>query len=203
MSASGSGDLSDAAPIVREAFQLASKAHEGQSRRDNGRPYIEHPLAVAELLHGAGFDGEVVAAALLHDVVENTEMGVDDVARAFGDRVAELVDVLTEDEAIEPFARRKRALRGEVERGGADALAIYAADKLSNARGLRRLYASEGERSAARFDAPLDVRVALWQGDLEMLRRAAPALPFLDQLAEELERLRSERAGATAAVNSS
>jgi guanosine-3',5'-bis(diphosphate) 3'-pyrophosphohydrolase len=199
MNANGSGDLADADPMVREAYHLASKAHEGQRRRDNGRPYIEHPLAVAELLNDAGYDGEVIAAALLHDVVENTEMALDDVAKAFGDRVAGLVDALTEDDAIEAFASRKRALRAEAERAGDDALAIYAADKLSNARALRRLYASEGERSAARFDAPLDVRVSLWQGDLEMLRRAAPEVPFLDQLAEEIESLRCERA---LAVNS-
>jgi guanosine-3',5'-bis(diphosphate) 3'-pyrophosphohydrolase len=188
------GLVEKSSPIVREAYRIAAGAHRGQLRKDSERPYIEHPMNVAATLAEAGFDDEVLAAALLHDVVEDTEMSLEDVGQAFGGRVAGLVEALTEEEEIEPYSRRKAAHRRKVERAGREAVAIYGADKLSNIRGLRRLYASEGEASEARFNAPLDVRVALWGGDLEMLRRTAPDLPFLAELAQELEGLQSDRA---------
>jgi (p)ppGpp synthase/HD superfamily hydrolase len=156
--------------------------------------YIHHPVAVAELLAAEGFDESTVAAALLHDVVEDSDTSIDDIATSFGQRVADLVAALTEDESIEPFERRKEAHRRHVEEVGGDALAIYAADKLSNIRVLRRALASEGESAGEEFEAPLDVKERVWEEDLEMLRRQDPDLPLVDELAEELAKLRQTRA---------
>jgi (p)ppGpp synthase/HD superfamily hydrolase len=203
MGANGDETLAGAEPIVREALRLASRAHEGQTRRDNERPFIEHPLAVARLLDEAEFDRELIAAALLHDAVEGTEMRVEDVAKAFGEGVAALVEALTEDDSIEEFVERKDAHRAAVASAGSRAASIYAADKLCNVRALRRLLAERGEAAQERFIAPLETRIRLWERDLEMLRRAAPELPFLDDLAAELEGVRADRARAAAPVHSS
>jgi (p)ppGpp synthase/HD superfamily hydrolase len=182
--------------LIGKALEMAEKAHAGQTRSGSGgMAYIHHPVAVAELLAEHGFDESTVAAALLHDVVEDSDASVEEVAADFGPRVADLVAALTEDESIEPFERRKEEHRRQVEEAGCDAPAIYAADKLSNIRVLRRALASEGESAGEEFEAPLDVKERVWSDDLEMLRRRAPDLPFVDDLAVELERLRETRAG--------
>jgi (p)ppGpp synthase/HD superfamily hydrolase len=181
--------------LIARALEMAEKAHAGQTRSGSGgMAYIHHPVAVAELLAAHGFDESTVAAALLHDVVEDSEVGIDEIGADFGARVAELVAALTEDDSIEPFKRRKDEHRRQVVEAGRDPLAIYAADKLSNIRVLRRALASEGESAGEEFEAPLDVKERVWADDLEMLRRRAPDLPFVDELAEELAKLRETRA---------
>jgi (p)ppGpp synthase/HD superfamily hydrolase len=181
--------------LIRNALELAERAHAGQTRNGSGgMAYIHHPIAVAELLAEHGYDEETVAAALLHDVVEDSEVSVGEMAERFGPRVARLVEVLTDDESVEPYERRKDEHRRRVKEAGGDALAIYAADKLSNVRVLRRAYANEGEAVGEEFKAPLDVKEKIWWDDLEMLGREAPELPFVDELASELEKLREARA---------
>lgn len=180
--------------MIRDALEAAGRAHAGQVRNGSGgMPYIHHPVAVAERLAEDGFEEGTVAAALLHDVVEDSDTSVEDVRRRFGERIAELVAALTDDESIEPYERRKDQHRRRVEEAGGDALAIYGADKLSNISVLRRAYATQGERVGGEFKAPLDVKEGVWRADLEMLRRAAPALPYLDQLESELEALTESR----------
>jgi guanosine-3',5'-bis(diphosphate) 3'-pyrophosphohydrolase len=181
--------------LIGRALEMAETAHAGQIRNGSGgMAYIHHPVAVAELLAAHGFAERTVAAALLHDVVEDSEASIEDVEADFGEAVALLVAALTEDESIGPFERRKDAHRRHVEEVGGDAPAIYAADKLSNIRVLRRALASEGESAGEEFEAPLDVKERVWAADLEMLRRVAPDLPFVDDLAAELAKLRETRA---------
>jgi len=83
----------DAALLTR-AYQVAAEAHEGQVRR-SGDPYIVHPLAVATILAELGLDDVTLAAALLHDAVEDTGISLDDVTRDFGPQVAAMVDGVT------------------------------------------------------------------------------------------------------------
>ncbi|MDX6595576.1 MAG: hypothetical protein QOI72_958 [Solirubrobacterales bacterium] len=181
--------------LIRKALEMAEAAHAGQIRNGSGgMAYIHHPVAVAELLAANGFDESTVAAALLHDVVEDSAVSIDEITANFGQRVAGLVAALTEDGSIDPFERRKDEHRRHVEEAGREALAIYAADKLSNIRVLRLAIANEGESAGEEFEAPLDVKERVWADDLEMLRRRAPDLPFVDELAEELAKLRETRA---------
>jgi Guanosine polyphosphate pyrophosphohydrolases/synthetases len=183
--------------LVRGAFDVAHEAHAGQIRNGSGgMPYIDHPIAVAELLAEHGFGDEVLAAALLHDVIEESETGVGEIRARFGEPVASLVDALTDEEAIEPYERRKDGHRRQVEDAGADALAIYAADKLANIRALRRVYAERGEAVGEELKAPLDVKMAVWGADVALLRAACPDLPFLTELEDQMAGLRADRAGA-------
>lgn len=186
--------------LIRTALEMAETAHAGQIRNGSGgMAYIHHPVAVAELLAAAGFDEQAVAAALLHDVVEDSEASVEDVAARFGEPVAELVAALTEDDSIEPYERRKDAHRGRVEAASDDAQAIYAADKLSNIRVLRRSLLKEGESAGEEFETPLDTKERVWTADLEMLQRRAPQLPFVEDLASELAKLPEARSASTSA----
>ena len=176
---------------------MARQAHAGQLRNGSGgMPYIEHPLTVAELLAGQGCPETVLAAGLLHDVVEESEFEVEEIRLRFGDGVADLVAALTDAEEIESYRRRKDVHRADVEAAGDEALTIYAADKLANIRALRRVYADEGEAVGAELKAPLDVKVAVWEADLELLARRVPELPFLAELETELRSMRADRRAA-------
>lgn len=88
----------DSEPI-RRAFDVARRRHEGQMRK-TGDPYITHPVAVAEILAEYGLDAASLIAALLHDVVEDTDMTLEDVTEMFGDEVAGLIDGVTKLDRI-------------------------------------------------------------------------------------------------------
>jgi GTP pyrophosphokinase len=172
---------------VRAALDMAREAHAGQVRNaSGGRPFIDHPVAVAERLSDLLSD-DALAAALLHDVVEDSELGLDDIRERCGERVAELVGVLTDDESIEPYAERKREHRARVEAAGGEAMAIYAADKLTNATMLRDAYQDQGEQVGEELSVPLDEKVDVWEQDLEMLSANAAESPAVRELASRLE----------------
>lgn len=181
-------------PLIRAALEKARSDHEGQIRNGSGgMPYIRHPMTVAGLLDEQGYGEEVLAGALLHDVVEDSETTIEELRSLFGDAVAGMVGALTDDESIESYRERKAEHRERVAAAGPDALAIYAADKLTNTRMLRRTYAEKGEAVAEEFKVPIDLKAETWEADLELLREKAPELPFLDPLEEELREFRSLR----------
>jgi len=176
---------------------IAAEAHAGQIRNGaGGIPYIEHPKAVAQLLAEHGWTEAVLAASLLHDVVEDSSMTVEDLRRQFGEPVSGLVAALSDDESIESWRDRKTEHRERVVGGGEEALAIYAADKLTNVRALRGAYREQGESVAEELKVPLDWKVEAWEADLDILRAQAPQLPFLDDLGRELSSFREDRAAA-------
>ena len=92
---------------IREAYAFASAAHEGQVRKD-GTPYITHPLAVAEIIAEMGLDIDSVIAAILHDVLEDTEVPYDDIKKKFGSAVADLVDGVTKLKSQYTSKRKNR-----------------------------------------------------------------------------------------------
>jgi (p)ppGpp synthase/HD superfamily hydrolase len=180
--------------LIHLALGTAREAHAGQIRNGSGgRPYIEHPIAVAERVAEAGYDDETIAAALLHDVVEDSELTVAELRERFGETVAKLVDVLSDNESIASYADRKAEHRARVAACGEPALAIYAADKLTNISTLRRAYVDQGEQVAAEFKVPLELKLDVWAEDLEMLRKRTPELAFPPLLEVELSALRADR----------
>jgi (p)ppGpp synthase/HD superfamily hydrolase len=194
-------DAAARSELVRRALELAREAHAGQVRNaSGGRPYIDHPVAVAAQLVEHGCSDEVLAAALLHDVVEDSELEVEDIRAAAGERVAELVAALSDDEGIDSYEARKREHRGRVEAAGPDALAIYVADKLTNVEMLRDAYSDQGEDIAEELKVPLDVKVAVWEADLAMVVENAgdegPAETLARRLSAQLSALRNDRAAA-------
>jgi (p)ppGpp synthase/HD superfamily hydrolase len=189
--------VAERSPLVGEALQTARRAHAGQIRNGSGgMPYIEHPRAVAALLAEHGYEEPVLAAGLLHDVVEDSEITVAELHDRFGEPVAGLVAALSDDESVDDYRERKREHRERVADADGDALAIYGADKLTNLATLRQAYAKQGETVAEEFKVPLDLKLDIWEADAELLRHEAPALPFLDELEEELSLLRADRAAA-------
>jgi len=179
--------------LVRDAYELLASKHGGQRQKVNGHPYVEHPIAVATDVSEAGFEPEMVAAALLHDIVEDSEVTVEDVRERFGDRVAMLVDAMTDTGEVKPYERRKALHRERVVAAGPDAAAIFAADKLNNVRALRSAYAEDGEAVASRFVQPLDTKLLVWVADVEMVSRYAAAVPYAEVLEDEVAGLQADR----------
>ena len=179
--------------VVRDAYDLLVSKHAGQRQKVNSHPYVKHPVLVASDISRAGFDPEMVAAALLHDIVEDSDVSVDDVQERFGRRVSVLVEALTDDVEVEPYERRKALHREQVVAAGPEAAAIFAADKLDNVRALRSAYAENGEAVAERFKQPLDMKLRVWFADAEMVSAYAAAIPYAQVLADEVEGLQSDR----------
>ncbi len=182
----------DIALIVR-AYQLAEAAHRNQTRA-SGEAYITHPLAVAGILAEYGLDARAIAAALLHDVVEDTPVSLDDIRTQFGEEVAKLVDAVTklsraevanvkaplstvESEEIEsaPYRTQREAeslrkmLLGLAE--DLRVVLIKLADRLHNMRTLDAV-PPEKQRRIARetldIYAPLANRLGLWEWKQEL-----------------------------------
>ena len=179
--------------LVRDAYDLLLDQHADQRQKVNGHPYVEHPLNVASDVAEAGFEPEMVTAALLHDIVEDSDVTVDELRKRFGDRVADLVDVMTDTAEVADYERRKGIHRKRVAGAGPEAAAIFAADKLNNVRALRAAYQLDGEKVAERFNQPLDVKLRVWVADVEFVSGYASALPYAQTLEDEVAGLQADR----------
>ena len=163
----------DRSELCRRAYEFAFDAHESA-----GGTGFSHPCAVAELLGEADFSDEAIAAAFLHDVVEDTAHGLGEIGEQFGPEVCRLVEAMTEDSGIESYEDRKGEHRKRVLAASRTSAAIYAADKLARVRALRE----EAE--------PVDPRrLAHYRATLELFRVERPDLPFLTELDAELPEL--------------
>lgn len=179
-------------PLVRSALEQARSDHAGQTRNGSGgMPYIEHPIRVAALLDEHDYADEVLAAALLHDVIEDSDTTLDELREKFGGEVAGLVGAMTDDESIDDYRERKAEHRERLAAAPVESMAIYGADKLTNSSTLRAAYAEEGDAVRDEFKVPLELKLEIWENDLALLREKAPEVPFLDELEAELSRLRA------------
>lgn len=164
------GSLDDAErALVENAFSLARQAHEGQKRKD-GRPYILHPHAVAMIILNEmrQKDAAIVAAALLHDVVEDTSFSTRDIKERFGDEVAFLVSSVTKPnkEQVDNFQHILGSVRGDVR-----VLLLKLSDRLHNMRTLSSMKQQKQWKIASEtqfFYAPLAGRLGLYKIKAEL-----------------------------------
>jgi (p)ppGpp synthase/HD superfamily hydrolase len=174
-------------PLTREALAFAEGRHSGQKRDIDDLPFVTHPVEVACLLHEAGYSDEVVAAGVLHDVLEDTDAERADLEQRFGAYVAELVAAVSDDPTIEDSLERKAALRLQVAHAGDRAAAIFAADKLSKARELRvrasRAELGKGDRA----------KIDHYEQSLDMLVELIPGHPLVEALREELQAIAADK----------
>jgi (p)ppGpp synthase/HD superfamily hydrolase len=168
---------------AERAWEYVERIYAGPGVKEGAG--VDHPAAVAELVAGAGFGDEVVAAAFLHDVVEDTTATTADVAGRFGPEIGAWVAALTEDISIADYHERKAEHRERVLGAGSVPASIYLADKLARTRAI---LADDARADPDRLEHYWDT--------LELFAGRRPELPFLAELSEELPRLRSaERAG--------
>lgn len=137
--------------MIEEARAFAEKAHEGQFRKGTKRPYIVHPVEVADIVAGMTEDEEVISAAFLHDTIEDCEGVTEEVLRGlFGERVASLVAGESEDKSKSWEVRKSTTIR-HLKNAPRDLQMIGLADKLSNMRDIDRDYPVLGDDLWLRF----------------------------------------------------
>ncbi|MEV0442866.1 bifunctional (p)ppGpp synthetase/guanosine-3',5'-bis(diphosphate) 3'-pyrophosphohydrolase [Streptomyces spectabilis] len=182
---------------IERAYQVAERWHRGQKRK-SGDPYITHPLAVTTILAELGMDPATLMAGLLHDTVEDTEYGLDQLRRDFGDQVALLVDGVTKLDKVKfGEAAQAETVRKMVVAMAKDprVLVIKLADRLHNMRTMRYLKREKQEKKAREtleIYAPLAHRLGMntikWE--LEDLAFAI----LYPKMYDEIVRLVAERA---------
>ena len=144
--------------LVSEAIAFAVKAHDGMRRKKSGAPYILHPMEAAVIVGTMTDDQNLIAAAALHDVVEDAGVTIEEVEARFGKRVRELVESETEDKRADlPPSDTWRIRKEEslaVLRGTDDVavLMVWLGDKLANMRSIYRDFKVEGARMWQRFN---------------------------------------------------
>jgi guanosine-3',5'-bis(diphosphate) 3'-pyrophosphohydrolase len=124
--------------LILKACEFAAEKHRNQRRKDQARtPYINHPLAVARALaeEGGVKDLEILAAAILHDTLEDTQTTLEELRKAFGRRIASLVAEVTDDKTLPKQVRKQRQIDHGPSKSQGAAL-IKVADKICNLRDL-------------------------------------------------------------------
>ena len=136
--------------VLDRAIIFAVKAHSGTERRGKGYPYIVHPMEAVEIVSTMTADQELLAAAALHDTVEDTDVTVDQIREEFGDRVADLVASESDEfpagvSEEDSWHSRKQAAIDRLSKASHDAKIVALGDKLSNMRAIARDYAIQGD----------------------------------------------------------
>ena len=185
--------------VLERAYRMAERAHEGQ-RRKSGEPYITHPIAVTAILAEYGLDEATLAAGFLHDTVEDTEIGLEDIVAEFGQEVAFLIDGVTKLDRLEydsPQQAQAATIRKMVVAMAQDVrvLIIKLCDRLHNIRTVSALRLEKQERVAREtldIYAPLAHRLGVQEIKHELEDRCFKIL-YPDRFAEIEKRL-SDRA---------
>lgn len=144
--------------LLDRAIIFAVHAHAGTERRGKGFPYIVHPMEAMEIVATMTTDQELLAAAALHDTVEDTDVTVEQLKAEFGERIASLVtdesDVMPEGMTEEAsWHQRKQAAINRLAKASHDAKIVALGDKLSNMRAIARDYVEIGDALWSRFHA--------------------------------------------------
>lgn len=137
--------------LLDRAIVFAVRAHAGTERRGKGFPYIVHPMEAVEIVATMTHDQELLAAAVLHDTVEDTDTTIGQIQSEFGDHVAALVAAESDEphqrpDSVENWRARKQAAIDRLVCASHDAKIVALGDKLSNMRAIARDYAVQGDK---------------------------------------------------------
>ncbi len=177
--------------IVQRALVFAAKKYT-EPRKGTTIPYITHPAHVAIILARHGFDENVLAAALLHDVLEDTETTPEELGQEFGEQILHLVQELSEPQFDQPkretWGLRKKAKLGMLQTASHSTLAIVAADRVHNTANILHDIEKEGPGVWTRFNSSPERILEFGRKVLEILRERFPH-PLTEEYAELLEKL--------------
>ncbi len=159
--------------LINKAIEVAAKAHEGHYRKVTGIPYIVHPFEVALILQENGCSEEVIAAGILHDTLEDTELTKEDILKEFGKNILELV--LGASEELEGrknrlWYDRKLHTVEYVKNTSLEIKMITCADKLSNIRSMINCHKEMGGKLWDNFNAPYERQKWYYNSLVESLK---------------------------------
>lgn len=159
--------------LINKAIEEAAKAHRDQYRKVTNIPYIVHPFEVALILQENGASEEIIAAGILHDTLEDTELTKEEIREIFGEKILELVLGASEeldDRENTPWYNRKLHTIEHLANAPMDVKMIACADKLSNIRSMIKGYEDMGDKLWDRFNAPYEKQKWYYQGLIESLK---------------------------------
>lgn len=174
--------------LIEKADQLAARAHAGQTRKEKDVPYITHPRAVAALLQKHGFSDTVIAAALVHDTVEDTPVTMEEIRRELGDEVAALIEPVTHDDSL-LWEEKKQKYIDTVRAASAEVKAISVADKIHNAESFLAGYEEQGKAVWKYFNRGRDKKIWFEEAVLKMLRETWRH-PMVEEYAVLVEKMK-------------
>jgi (p)ppGpp synthase/HD superfamily hydrolase len=174
--------------MIEKALQIASQAHNGQFRKGTQIPYITHPIAVGMILMKAGYSDEIVAAGILHDTVEDTDLTIEEIEREFGPKVAEIVAGCSEPDKSLSWEKRKEHTIEFLKAASNDIRAVACADKLHNIRSIIDDYEQNGEAVWSRFKRGKAQQGWYYTNIVESLGNQS-TFALLEELKREVSRL--------------
>lgn len=178
--------------LIEKALQVASKAHQNQFRKNTDIPYIAHPAAVGMMVMKAGYDEDVVAAAILHDTVEDTDLTLEDIEREFGTKIAEIVAGCSEPDKSLSWQARKEHTIEFLKTAAEDIRVVACADKLHNIRSIIKDYQQLGDKVWERFNAGKEKQKWYYTHIADSLGSQSK-FPMLEQLKIEVDTLFNTR----------
>ncbi|MCU0652898.1 MAG: HD domain-containing protein [Candidatus Pacebacteria bacterium] len=176
--------------LLHDAFLIALEAHQGQKRKTEDAPYIVHPVMVAQNLAEYGFNKEVVAAGLVHDVLEDTDFPETELENRLGAKVVETVKTVSHLGHRSWEESREEYLK-QVAQGSPAAKAVCCADKINNAESIIEAHAIMGEAVWQKFSRGQEKQLWFYRSVLEMLKASwdNPMFAEYEKLVTEMENL--------------
>jgi myo-inositol-1(or 4)-monophosphatase len=160
--------------IIFKAINVATKAHEGQYRKGSNIPYIVHPMECGFIVDGITNNPKLIAAAILHDTIEDTYITYEDLLIDFGPEVADIVQALSEDKkrdrpGTETWKERKVEALNHYKNLDTKTKIVLLSDKLSNIRAMKEDYDNLGEALWQKFNMKDKVEHAWYYGSLALI----------------------------------
>lgn len=186
-------------PKIQKAINTATILHDGQSRKNDGSPYISHPYSVAWMIAEASDDEDLICAALLHDTVEDCAgYTFEDLEDNFGKRVAEIVrdvsehkDPLSTEDKRQTWKKRKEEYLQRLQSAPFEAKALACADKLHNLKSLIEDYQKQGDDIWNCFNASKEEKIWLDEQVLEMINDLPENFqPLVEKYKEQVNNLK-------------
>jgi (p)ppGpp synthase/HD superfamily hydrolase len=180
--------------LIERAARIAVQAHKEQVRKSDGSPYVVHPFMCAYMLTPYGFPEEVVAAALVHDVLEDTPVTEDELRRELGDTVADIVRTVSEDHSVDwrmvenGWEKRKQAYVEAVRNGSESVKAVSIIDKIHNLQSLLDAYTKQGSALWSHFNRGKEAKLWFETSMLAMFRETWHH-PLVDEYAALVARM--------------
>lgn len=173
--------------LVRKAASIAAFAHKDQKRKTDNTPYIFHPMAVAQKLACNGISSEkIVAAALVHDVLKDTDYPADKIKDELGEEVLEIVEALAEDKSL-PCHEREKNFIEKIKSGPEAAKLISLADNIHNLECFLEAYKRQGSEVWEKFGRSKNDKIRFEE---EMLKLFKDSLnnPMIEEYADLIEK---------------
>ncbi len=180
--------------LIEKAVTVAIEAHWYQKRKGDDLPYIIHPLMVALKLIRHNFPDKVIAAALTHDVLEDTDYPEARLREELGDDVLNIVKTVTNDQSL-PWEEKKKKYVASVRKGSEAAKAVAVADKIHNLESLLLAYEEQGPALWKRFNRGKDKKIWFEKAVLQMLKDTwrHPLIEEYERLLTKVMRLNAKR----------